>query len=244
MKKNTRRIIVLFSFLFIVNGIFAQSYYGSDKKDKEYFVAFSYGIGTARWYSHFYDASLYNIDGSVLKSGDLKMKASNPMYCYNFSVCAPVAGIRLGAGICFEKFSMDKLSILSTDSANTNVPNSYVLFTENFWFNEIYGMMQAPFKFCKGKPYSLDFIMNAGFYGYNGIKRLNFFGNDQVASTYLVNAGFLFDCEVIEHSRIFIYPEIEYKYFHNNRNENPSIIKHNIFTAILSFGVRTDISKF
>jgi hypothetical protein len=247
MKKNTL-LFFMCVFMLFSGTTYAQGYYngsGSSKQDKKYYIAFSYGVGTTRWYSHFYDAPLYNTDGSIIKSGDLHMQATNPSFNYNFSVCAPVAGVRLGAGICFEKFSMDKLSIVSSsDSLGANIPNSYVLFTENFWFNKIYGMIQAPFKFCAGKPYSLDFIGCGGFYGYNGIKRLNFFGNDQVAKTYFCNAGFLFDYTFLENTRIFIYPAIEYKYFHNNLDESPSVIVHNIFTLSISFGIRIDVSKF
>jgi hypothetical protein len=248
MKKSTHFIFVLFFLVLCGGSVYAQGYYngsGSSKQDKKYYIAFSYGIGTTRWVSHFYDAPLYNTDGGVIKSGDLHMQSTNPSFNYNFSVCAPVGNVRLGAGICFEKFSMDKLSILSSSDTNgANIPNSYVLFTENFWFNKIYGMIQAPFKFCAGKPYSLDVIGCMGFYGYNGVKHLNFFGNDQIAKTYFANVGVLFDYDFLEYTRIFIYPAIEYKYFHNNLNESPAIIVHNIYTLSISFGLRIDVSKF
>lgn len=244
MKRSLLRLVLFTLLVTYAGSVFAQGYYTNQKKDKKYYVSLSYGVGSARWFSHFNDAALYNIDGSVLRSGDLKIQASNPLFSYNFSVCAPVGNVRLGMGICFEKFSMDKLSILSVDSVGSNIPNSYVLFTENFWFNEIYGMIQVPFNFCKGKPYELDFIGNMGFYGYDGVKHLNFFGDDQVAKTYLINAGFLFDYEVVDYTRIFIYPEIEYKYFHNNLNESPATIVHNIFAFVLQFGIRADVSKF
>jgi hypothetical protein len=244
MSRNTLRLVFVLICFVVAGNLFAQGYYNDKKKDKKYFVAMSYGVGSARWFSHFDDAPLYNVDGSILRTGDLKMQATNPMFSYNFSVCAPVGSVRLGMGVTFEKFSMDKLSIISEDSAAVNIPNSYVLFTENFWFNEIYGLIQAPFNFCKGKPYELDFVGNIGFYGYDGVKHLNFFGDDQIAKTYLANAGFLFDYEVVDHTNVFIYPEIEYKYFHNNLNESPSTIVHNIFTFILQFGIRADVSKF
>ena len=57
-------------------------------------------------------------------------------------------------------------------------------------------------------------------------------------------AGFLFDYEVLDYTRIFIYPELEYKYFHNNLNESPATIQHNIFAFVLQFGIRADVSKF
>jgi hypothetical protein len=248
MRKNTLSLFVFFLVVLCSGNIFAQGYYngsGSSKQDKKYYIAFSYGVGTTRWYSHFYDAPLYNTDGSIIQSGNLHMTTTNPSFNYNFSVCAPVGNVRLGAGICFEKFSMDKLSIISSsDSIGANIPNSYVLFTENFWFNKIYGMVQVPFSFCAGKPYSLDFISCIGFYGYNGLRHLNFFGNDQVAKTYFGNVGFLLDYYFLEYTRIFIYPALEYKYFHNNLDESPSVIVHNIFTLSISFGIRIDVSKF
>ncbi|MGP8215021.1 MAG: hypothetical protein ACLQQ4_05615 [Bacteroidia bacterium] len=246
MKKNIRLAFSFFIFILFSGEVSAQTYVDAvnSKKEKKYYVAFSYGVGSAHWYSHFYNAPLYNLDGSVLEYGNLKFQATNPVYNYDFSVCAPIGKIRFGAGVRFEKFSMDKLSVISSDSSGKNIPNSYVLFTENFWFNEIYALMDAPFSFCNGKPYSLDFTSNIGFYGYNGIKHLNFFGNDQLARTYLASVGFLFDYEVIDNVRVFIHPEMEYKYFHNNQNESPSVIIHNIFTGMISFGIRADVSKF
>ena len=247
MKRITHLIFLCFVFSLLPGGASAQTYVDQlkTKKDKRYYVSFAYGIGSAHWYSHFYDAPLYNLDGSILRYGDLKIQATNPLYCYDFNVCAPVGKIRVGAGIRFEKFSMDKLSMISADSSGrSNIPDSYLLFTENFWFNEIYAMMQVPFKFCAGKPYSLDYSMNAGFYGYDGVKHLNFFGNDQIARTYHISAGFILDYEVLDYIRVFIHPEMEYKYFHNNQNESPSVIVHNIFAGIFSFGIRFDVSKF
>lgn len=223
----------------------AQTYYRSSDVNK-YYVAASYGFGTTRWSSRFENTYLYNTDGSVLRSGDLKMKAANPNYNYNFSVCFPVGLSRLGAGICFEKFSMDKVKITSlSDSASSsiNIPNSYVLFTENFWFNKVYIMYQKPFSFSIGKPYELDLVLAGGFYGYNGLHHLNFFGEDQIARTLFTNVSFIFDYQVVRATRIYIQPMLEYKYFHNNSNEYPSIIIHNIFTATINFGVRVDIAK-
>lgn len=248
MKKITWLILSSFATLFLGGVLHAQTYFEDQKgkKDRKYYIEFGYGIGSARWYSHFYEAPLYNLDGSVLKYGDLKMQATNPMFDYNFSVSAPIGKrIRAGAGIRFEKFSMDKLSVLSSDSSGKgNIPDSYVLFTESFWFNEIYAKIEVPFKFTDGKSYSLEYVTNVGFYGYNGIKHLNFFGDDQIASTYLVTSGFILDYQVLDFARIFMSPELEYKYFHNNPNEAPSVIVHNIFTGIISFGLRFDVSKF
>jgi len=247
MKRVTYFILFTLISSLLGNEARGQTYYDTQKakKDKKYYIEFSYGLGSARWYSHFYDAPLYNLDGSVLKYGDLKLQASNPMFDYNFGVSVPLGKFRVGMGIRFEKFSMDKLSMISSDSSGKgNIPDSYVLFTESFWFNEIYAKMSAPFSFCANKPYSLEYTMNIGFYGYDGVKHLNFFGNDQIASTYLVSAGFLLDYQVLDFARVFICPEFEYKYFHNNANEAPSIIVHNIYTGILSFGIRCDVSKF
>jgi len=244
MKRIIYSILTIIIFSLSVGESSAQNYYDKSKQDKKYYVALSYGIGSARWFSQFYDAPLYNVDGSILKYGDLKMQASNPLYFYDFSVAAPIGKVRLGAGVRFEKFSMDKLSVISSDSSGKSIPNSYLLFTENFWFNEIYAMLQVPFSFCKDKPYSLEYIMNAGFYGYDGIRHLNFFGDDQIARTYHVSAGFLADYEVIDHIRVFVRPELEYKYFHNNENESPSVIIHNIISYMVSFGIRCDVSKF
>ena len=245
MQKKLLPLLFFLLFFSYTEKTVAQAYYGS-YNSKKYYVAASYGFGTTRWYSRFENTYLYNTDGSVLRSGDLKMKAVNPNYNYNFSVCFPVGNARLGAGISFEEFSMDKLMIISlSDSATSaiNIPNSYVLFTENFWFNKIYLMLQEPFQFSTGKPYELDFVLGGGFYGYDGLTHLNFFGDSQIARTLFVNTSFIFDYRVIKATRIFIQPMFEYKYFHNNGNEYPSVIIHNIFSATLNFGVRVNIAK-
>jgi hypothetical protein len=247
MKKN-----LLFTSLFLLfvswsGRTFAQTSYYRTADDKKYYIAASYGFGTSRWSSRFQNTFLYNTDGSVLRSGDLKMKAVNPNFNYNFSVCFPIGVWRLGAGICFEKYTMDKLTIISlSDSATStvNVPNSYVLFNENFWFNKVYGMLQRPFAFTAGKPYGFDLVLCGGFYGYNGLHHLNFFGNDQIARTLFCNVSFIFDYEILPNTRIFIQPMGEYKYFHNNSNEYPSTIIHNIFSASLNFGIRINMAKF
>jgi hypothetical protein len=244
MKRITQLGFLAVFFLFSQNKGISQAYYNNNsKKDKKYYAAIAYGVGSARWYSDFINAPLYNIDGSILKYGDLRMLATNPMYYYDFSVSAQMLGVRVGAGIRFEKFSMDKLSIISADSSGNSAPNSYILFTENFWFNEIYATLQVPFKYFTGKPYSVEATMNLGFYGYDGIRHLNFFGDDQLASTYHCSIGALADYEIMDNVRIFIHPELEYKYFHNNPNEAPAIIIHNIFTAMFSVGIRCDMGK-
>jgi hypothetical protein len=250
MKKATLPFIILIPLLFA--GILSrgQAYYRVAGVDRNYFVAASYGLGTGDWVSHFQNTFLYNTDGSILESGDLKMKANNPCYNYNFSVCFPVGdnGTRLGGGICFEHFSMDKISITSLQDSSKNssvsIPDTYVYFRESFWFNKIYGMVQLPFHFCEGKPYSLDFVVCGGFYGYNGLHHINFFGQDQISRTFFANTSFIADYDIgIKHIRIFVQPMAEYKYFHNNSNEYPSVIVHNIYCFTINFGIRVDMSK-
>jgi hypothetical protein len=248
MRKNVLRFLLFFSFVALGLGVNAQVYYRGQDNSKKYYVAFSYGVGNAQWQSRFQNTFLYNTNGSVLEAGDMTMKASNPTFNYNFNVCFPVGDKRIGLGISFEKFSMDKLSIISlsdTSGTNVNIPNSYIYFRESFWFNKLYLMVQLPFHFCENKPYSLDFVACGGFYGYDGLKHLNFFGDDQIASTLFSNVSFIFDYDIkVEHARLFIQPMAEYKYFHNNGNEYPSTIVHNIFSYSINFGVRFDVSKF
>lgn len=247
MKKSILLPVLLLLILAISGRVFSQgvAYYRT-ADDKRYYVSASYGLGTSDWSSRFQNTYLYNTDGSVLEAGDMKVKATNPSFNYNFSVCFPIGTWRLGAGICFEKFSMDKLKVISisdTTSSSANLATSYVKFTESFWFNKVYGMLQRPFGFCTGKPYELDLAFCGGFYGYNGLHRLNFFGDDQIAKTLFCNVSVIFDYEVYPAWRIFIQPMAEYKYFHNNGNEYPSVIVHNIYTASFNFGLRVDMAK-
>jgi len=248
MKKNLLCSVFFFFFGLHQFGANAQVYFRGQDNNKKYYIAASYGVGAAQWQSRFQSTFLYNTNGSVLESGDMTMKASNPSFNYNLNVCFPVGDKRIGLGISFEKFSMDKITILSlsdTSASNVNIPNSYTYFRESFWFNKLYGMVQLPFHFCDGKPYSLDLVACGGFYGYDGLKHLNFFGNDQIASTLFCNLSFIFDYDLkVEHARLFVQPMIEYKYFHNNGNEYPSTIVHNIYCYSINFGIRVDVSKF
>ncbi len=150
MKKNLLPFLLLVCFTLLMVRVNAQVYFRGQDDTKKYYIAASYGVGTAQWQSHFQNTFLYNTNGSVLESGDLTMKATNPSFNYNFNVCFPVGDKRIGAGISFEKFSMDKLSIISlsdTSAANVNIPNSYIYFRESFWFNKLYLMVQFSFSF-------------------------------------------------------------------------------------------------
>jgi len=243
MQKPLLSLILLFM---VVSGAgYAQGDYYSKKEAKKYYIGFSWGVGKSWWASHMDNAELYNINGGVLTSGDLKISANNPDYNYNFSVCFPVGLSRLGAGVSFERYSMDRLKVtsLSDTSAAINAPNSYVLFTENFWFNKIYAMYQRPFNFSIGKPCELDFVFAAGFYGFNGLRHLNFFGDNNMAKTLFCNVSLILDYEFIENFRLFVQPMAEYKFFRNNAQESPCIIVHNILNLTFNVGLRADIGK-
>ena len=243
MKKQL--LYSIFSLFVFCHIVYGQGDYYAKKDAKKYYIALSYGFGKSWWTSHMNDAYLYNIDGSVLQSGNLKISANNPDYNYNFSVCFPIGQSRLGGGVSFEKYSMDKLKITNLSDTNValNGPNSYVLFTENFWFNKIYAMYQYQFGGTIGKPCEVDFVACGGFYGMNGLRHLNFFGDDNLAKTLFCNVGCIFDYEFVQNFRVFAQPTVEYKYFCNSKSEAPTVIVHNILNLVFNVGIRADVGK-
>lgn len=206
---------------------------------KKYFVTASYGIGSATWYSDIKNSILYDKTGTVLKSGDLKFTAKNPCSIWNMQVSFPVGKVRLGMGISFEEFYLDRIVLKSGNAGD----GTFILFDESFRFDKFYATIEVPFVPETTKDYSFSFTGNLGYYNYTGIERFNFFGEEPLAKMYLANTGLLADYKLFSHTYIFINPNFEFKYFQNNRFESPSDINHKILTYSIAGGIRVDVSK-
>jgi len=209
-------------------------------KQKKYFVAVSYGVGTARWNSTIKNTQLYDKTGTIIRDGVVKFKAKNSTAVINLEALAPVGKVRLGLGISFEEFYLNKLNITTQSSP---VDKNILRFDESFRFNKIYAQVEVPFKYQNQSNGSINFNGHLGYYGYSGIDRINFFGEEAIAKTFFATAGLVFDYRVYPHFYFFAYPNIEYKYFDNSHMERPSDIIHNIFTGTLMGGIRVDLSK-
>lgn len=206
---------------------------------KKYFVSASYGVGSATWYSDIKNSILYDKNGTILKSGDLKFSAKNPCSMWNYQVSFPVRNVRLGMGISFEEFFLDKIVLKSGNVGD----GTFILFDESFRFDKFYATVEVPFFPESTKDYSFSFTGNLGYYNYTGIERFNFFGEEPLARMYLANTGLLADYKIFSHAYVFINPNFEFKYFQNNRFESPSDINHKILTYSIAGGIRVDVSR-
>ena len=241
--KHLHKTIFAVLFAACTFGALAQTtgYYQTlDRKFKKYFVGISYGIGTASWYSNLGNTELYDKNGSVIRSGDMRFKAKNSTDLLNLEVSAPLAKIRVGLGVSFENFYLDKLTI----SSNTpGADGAIIVYDESFRFEKFYMQVETPFKFDTEKPYSFGFKGHIGYFGFSGVKHFNFFGDEHEARTFFTNLGLVGDYKILSHTYFYINPSCEYKYFRNSPAEAPSEIKHNIVSFSIMGGLRFDVSR-
>lgn len=240
---NFKRII--FSFLIAVTafGAVAQTtgYYQTlDRKFKKYFVGIAYGAGSANWFSNLGSTELYDNNGSVIRSGDMRFRAKNSTGILNLEVSAPVSKVRLGLGVSFENFYLDKLTVLSN---TPGADGTIIIYDESFRFEKFYAQVEVPFKFDTDKSYSFGFKGHIGYFGFSGVKHFNFFGDEHEARTFFSNAGLVGDYRILAHTYFYINPSFEYKYFRNSPVEAPSEIVHNIISLSFVAGLRFDVSR-
>lgn len=241
--KLTRNTILTVLIVASALGAFAQTtgYYQTlDRKFKKYFVGVSYGAGTASWFSNLGSSELYDNNGVVIRSGDMRFRAKNPTRMLNLEVSAPVMAVRLGLGVSFENFYLDKLTLHSN---TPGADGAIVVYDESFRFEKFYGQVEVPFNFETNKSYSFGFKGHIGYFGFSGVKHFNFFGDEHLARTFFTNLGLVGDYKILSHTYFYLNPAFEYKYFKNSPEEAPSEIKHNIFSFSISGGLRFDVSR-
>ncbi|TND08389.1 MAG: hypothetical protein FD123_2185 [Bacteroidetes bacterium] len=234
--------LILLLALFSVQSAFAQfGYYHDQKVNKEkYFISLGYGLGTARWYSDLTSSAIYDANGAVITSGDLKFKARNQTQQYDLNVMFPIENIRYGLGLSFETFYLDKLEL---QQAINNTSQQNLLFDESFRFDKLYGQIEYIFWPESKSMFSLSANMHAGYFSFTGVQRINFFGNDAIARSLFMSVSPLADIRVYPHCYIFAQPMFEYKNFKSQALDAPGIIKHNIITYSIIAGIRIDVSK-
>lgn len=230
------------------SGVSAQYGYYHDLKVnyQKYFVSLGYGIGTARWYSTLISTAIYDKNGAVLQSGDIDFRARNSTNFYDFNVMFPIQKVRYGLGICFEKFYLDKLQLLRTvnSSNGTGVSGDQILlFDESFRFDKVYAQVEVPFWPESKSLLSLSANMHAGYFSFNGVDRINFFGRDALARSMFIAISPVGDVRIVPHTYLFIQPMFEYKYFKSQALDASGIIKHNIISYSMLGGLRVDVSR-
>lgn len=240
LKTLVRNICVSILFVMFHTLLFAQSddLRVPEKEDAKHFIAAGYGKGNVNWFSKLADTKLYDKNGTVIKSGNLSFKSRNPISSFFFDVSFPVAKMRLGVGISFESFYLDKLQIKNPAGTGSNL----ILFDEKFRLDKIYTLVEVPLNIQLHPRFSFDFRGQLGYFGYNAVERENFFGEETLGKTFYTTIGMIGDYRVLSNVYIYLLPNIEYKFFKNSRSESPSIINHNIVSESILLGLRIDLS--
>lgn len=217
-----------------LGSIFAQR----DRKHAKYFIGFSYGFGQAWWRSELGGAEIYDQNGGVIKSGNINFHAKNNTNSVCLDGLVPVGKVRLGLGINFDYYFLDKLELIEP-----NKPGQYVLYPESFRFDKFFGQVEIPFSFESDNFWTLNAMVRLGYFGFSYVDHFSLFGDEALAKTYFGSVGGLVDFKLYPHTYLFVLPNVEYKYYDNNRFENPIQIRHNIFGWNLMFGLRIDASR-
>lgn len=233
-----KKLLLLFTLILLLSPDYFAQYRRRNAEDKKYFAGTAYGVGTATWFSRIANSELYDNNGGVIRSGDMKFKLRNPTRVLNLEVSAPITRkVMLGMGIGFEEYYLDKLVL--------DIPEGggHVIFDESFRFDKIYLQALFPLQKLRSQNFSVSIKNYIGFFGYTGVSHLNFFGQDQLSRSFLSGAGVLADYKAFPHVYIYINPIAEYKYFNNSKLEHPATINHNIFTFSILGGIRVDVSR-
>lgn len=224
----------LFSFFIWVNSTFAQRLrFLKDGPEDKYFIAFSGGIGNASWSSKINQSSLYDTSGTKFFSGDLDFSAKNSLRSFTGDVSAQFLKVRLGMGISFEEFELQKLKVNDIN----------YLFFDKFTFQKLFFQIEIPLQKLSNQKYSVNVKNQSGYFSYSRLNHINFFGGDNLARVAFLNAGFIFDYKIFSHTYFFLHPFGEIKFFQNSKKEAPSRVRHIISSVCLLGGIRFDLSR-
>ena len=229
--KNTFRILVFFSFLFC-GEVSSQT----DPWENRHFIDAGYGLQRSSWYSNLHDFDLYNNQGVIVKSGDLKIRARNGTSLFHFDVSFPFSKIRLGMGISFVNVYMDKIVVQGSDGNTSNI-----FFDEKFIFDKLYAVVEVPLKIKTQKNLLLSLKSNVGYFSYSGVKSLGFFGEDSKANTTFANVGVSAGFGLYPHLFLFLYPNFEYMQLKSISGR--SDITHRVISGGISGGIRMDLTQ-
>ena len=217
-------------------GVYSQAIYSnSGTEARNYYISGGYGFGTSFWSSKLYKTQLYDQYGAIIKSGDLKFKSKTSTRCYDINVTVPVSNIHLGLGLNFEENSMDKIDIQNSAGI--------IVYDQKFRLDKFYALIEFPLQQKLKIDFKAAIQARFGYYGYSGVDRENFFGEEAMANTYFVGIGAIANFKIMQHVYFYLYPNFEYKYFNNNAKENPANITHNIATFNSIGGLRINVSS-
>ena len=216
-----------------MGSIFAQK----DRKNAKYFLGLSYGPGTAWWHSQLVNSEIYDINGAIVRSGNINFRAKNSTNTICVDGAVPIGKVRIGLGIDFDYYFLDKLKLI-----NPNQPDQYVVFPEFFRFDKFFASCEIPFDFTSEKAWTLNLRGHFGYFGFSYVNHFSLFGEEAIAKTFFTSLGLITDLKLYPHAYVFIFPKFEYKFYDNNSSENPEQIRHHIFELSCMFGIRIDVS--
>jgi len=202
-------------------------------------MAGGYGVGQAFWFSSLTNSSLYDHQGSAIQTGSFKFRANNTTTFYDLNVLFPMNNVRLGMGMDFEKFYLTELMVQQTITTS-----KAILFDENFRFDKIFVQCEVPFWPNARSRFSLSANARCGFFSFNNVDHINFFGNDALANSMFFTISPVADMQLYPGIYFFVQPMAEYKYFKNAADDPGGTIVHNIWTYSGMIGIRLDPSMF
>src|ERR1051326_556939 len=217
-----------------LRSIFAQK----DRKHAKYFIGLSYGWGQAWWNSLVGQAEIYDAFGTVIKSGTIDFKAKNSTNSVCLDGSVPVGRVRVGLGINFDYYFLDKLELVEAGKSP-----QYVLYPESFRFDKFFAMVEVPFNFDSDRFWTLNLRAHIGYFNFSYVDHFSLFGDDALAKTFYSSIGLVSDFKLYPHTYLFAHPNFEFKYYDNNNSENPIEIRHKIAAWNLPLGIRIDCSK-
>lgn len=220
-------------FVWLTNSSAQRLRFLKDGPEDKYFIAFSAGMGNASWSSQISQSSLYDTSGTNFFSGDLDFSAKNSLRSLGGDVSAQFMKVRMGMGICFEEFVLQKIKVNDIN----------YLFYDKFTFQKLFFQIEIPLQKLSKDKYSVNIKAQSGYFSYSRLNHINFFGGDNLARVAFLNAGFILDYKIFDHTYLFLHPMGEMKFFRSSKKEEPSMVRHIISSVCLLGGIRLDLSR-
>ena len=204
--------------------------------DEKYFASVSYGPGQAQWFSKIINADLYDPNGMPVRDGSFSFRAKNRTTSLHAEVLAPIGSIRLGMGMNFENYNLDKLDLKNGNNTEILYP-----FNESFRADKITAIVEFPINWLEKTPFNLSIQNKFGFVGYTKVSSPNLFGEVAIPRTFFVSTGALLDYEIVKKIYLFLAPVISYNYCSTAPSDLPLNIKHSIITQNVMLGIRFNV---
>jgi len=211
-----------------------------ENSTKSYYISADYGFGASAWNSDMKNTKLYDRYGAVIKTGDLQFKSQTSVRYQNLAVMIPVSDVVFGLGVNFEEHTMDKIEIKESITKAGEVGAGELMFDQKFRLDKFYALIEVPFLEQNKLGVSAAFQARLGYFGYYGLDRENFFGEEQIANAYFGSIGATATVKVMPRVYFYIHPKFEYNYF-NNKSESSSSVTHHIYTFAVAGGIRIDV---